>query len=165
MSDLFRTAIKCTIIAAFCIHTVIKARTNTHTHTSYNSSFHSLLGFFFFFFCSKAADERSRWFVPWMVSAPLSPLSDHLHLLPSNATRLWSCVHTGLQHMPETGSVQNMSHSKVPIKTKLKVMKQLFNVVEVPWRPSWAEWTDFWKHAAMYPNDAQVQLSFPQGTC
>lgn len=98
-----------------------------------------------------------------MVSAPLSPLSDHLHLLPSNATRLWSCVHTGLQHMPETDGVQNMSHLKVPIKTELKVMKQLFNVVKVPRRPSWAEWTDFWKHTAMYPNDAQVQLSFSQG--
>lgn len=71
--------------------------------------------FFFFFFYSEAADERSRWFVLWLVSAPLSPLSDHLHLLLSNATRL-SCVHTGLQHMPETGSVQNMPLLKFQLK-------------------------------------------------
>lgn len=69
-----------------------------------------------FFFYSKAADERSRWFVLWLVSAPLSPLSDHLHLLLSNATRLWSCVYTGLQHMPETGSVQNMPLLKFQLK-------------------------------------------------
>lgn len=58
---------------------------------SYNSSL-PILSLSFFFFYSKAADERSRWFVLWLVSAPLSPLSDHLHLLLSNATRLWSCV-------------------------------------------------------------------------
>lgn len=72
------------------------------------------------FFYSEAGDERSRWFVLWLVSAPLSPLSDHLHLLLSNATRLWSCAHTGRQHMPETDSVQNMSLLKLQLKQTSK---------------------------------------------
>lgn len=126
--DFVRTAVERTVIAASCVRAVIKARANTHKRTRASShlSSHSLLVGFFF---SPVFDERSRWFVPWMVSAPPSPLSDHLHLLLSVAARLWSCAHTGLQHMPETGSVQNMSRLKVPIKSKLAVMKQLFHAV------------------------------------
>lgn len=97
-----------------------------------------------------------------MVSAPLSPLSDHLHLLLSIATRLWSCAHTGLQRMPETGSVQNMSRLKVPIKTKLAVMKQLFNVVWVPRRPPPVKMnTYFCKLTAVSQNDALAGPTFP----
>lgn len=124
---LVRTAIKCMIIAAFCIHKVCPP-------LFYNSSLPILS---LSFFSSKAADERNRWFVLWLVSAPLSPLSDHLHLLPSNAAPLWSCAHNGQQHMPETGSVRKYATCEVPIKKNLKVMKQLRAVVKVARRPFW----------------------------
>lgn len=76
MSDPFTTAIKSVIIAAFC-----SPPTHAHTYTCHKlipppSPFPLLV-----FFPSRAADERSRWFVLVMVSAPLSPLSDHLHLI------------------------------------------------------------------------------------
>lgn len=76
MSDPFTTAIKSVIIAAFC-----SPPTHAHTYTCHKlipppSPFPLLV-----FFPSRAADERSRWFVLLMVSAPLSPLSDHLHLI------------------------------------------------------------------------------------
>lgn len=165
----FRSAIERTVIAASCVRAVTKAQPNpTQTHTR-------VLSFIFSFAPScrppPVFDERSRWFVLRMVSAPLSPLSDHLHLLLSIATRLWSCTNAGLQHMPETGSVQNMSRLKVPIKTKLAVMKQLFNVVQVPPRPPPVKMnTYFFFFANSLPRPrmmrllVQLFLFFPQGT-
>lgn len=115
---------------------------------SYNSSlpilslsfFYFFISFYFFFFYSKAADERSRWFVLWLVSAPLSPLSDHLHLLPSiqrhSAVESRVCVYAGLQHMPKDWQCAKYATSEVPIKTNLGVMKQLRAVVKVSRRSS-----------------------------
>lgn len=63
---------------------------------------------------SEAADERSRWFVLWLVSAPPSPLSDHLHLLQRRSA-LELCAHWTATH-PDTGAVQNMPLLKLQLK-------------------------------------------------
>lgn len=91
-------------------------------------------------FCiSKAADERSRWFVVGPVSAPLSPLSDHLHLLLSIAAQLQSwCAHWTVAHARDW-QCANYASLHVPIKRNLKVIKQLFLVVQVLERPLWQE--------------------------
>lgn len=146
-THLFRAAIKCAIIAAFCIRAAFHQ--SPPPRPSYNSSlpilslsfFYFFISFYFFFFYSKAADERSRWFVLWLVSAPLSPLSDHLHLLPSiqrhSAVESRVCVYAGLQHMPKDWQCAKYATSEVPIKTNLGVMKQLRAVVKVSRRSSW----------------------------
>ncbi|KAF4096501.1 hypothetical protein G5714_022470 [Onychostoma macrolepis] len=46
-------------------------------------------------------DERNRWCVVNLMSAPASLLSYRLHLLISDATRLWSRLNAGPQSLPE----------------------------------------------------------------
>lgn len=146
LTHLFRAAIKCAIIAAFCIRAAFHqspplARLITHLFPSSPCLFFISLFLSIFFFYSKAADERSRWFVLWLVSAPLSPLSDHLHLLPSiqrhSAVESRVCVYAGLQHMPKDWQCAKYATTEVPIKTNLGVMKQLRAVVKVSRRSSW----------------------------
>lgn len=140
-THLFRTAIKCAIIAAFCIRAVFhQSPPPTRLITHLFPSSPCLFFYFFFFFYSKAADERSRWFVLWLVSAPLSPLSDHLHLLPSiqrhSAVESRVCVRWTATHAKDWQCAKYAA-SEVPIKTNLRVMKQLRAVVKVSRRSSW----------------------------
>lgn len=126
LTHLFRAAIKCAIIAAFCIRAAFHqspplARLITHLFPSSPCLFFISLFLSIFFFYSKAADERSRWFVLWLVSAPLSPLSDHLHLLPSiqrhSAVESRVCAYTlDCNTCQKTGSVQNMPLLRFQLK-------------------------------------------------
>lgn len=120
-THLFRTAIKCAIIAAFCIRAVFHQ--SPPPDTSYNSSLPILsLSFFFISFSfftpkllMKGADGL---FCGWCQLHWVLCQIIYTSFLPSNATRLWSraCAYAGLQHMPKTGSVQNMPLLRFQLK-------------------------------------------------
>lgn len=83
-SGLFTTAIKTIII-------------HTHTQTHVRELVFPPSPFpLFVYFSSRAVDERSRWFVLVMAAAPLSPPSDHLHLVLASVVELrarWTATH------------------------------------------------------------------------